>query len=240
MLKQHKNAFLEVIQKSGLDPELFSAEEQTGKEADLSIVKLFGGGKYTQTALVIVLRDTPLKFIVGCASHSFYLFVRKYTAFAPGFPVISSYGTETAEKTLEAFDIWLDKVVKEYIKDNEAPDNWANLEMYSSFFSGSNDPTEEPTEFTEAEKETVRQSINRFRRLVTETFKPSKEKEEFINERLDYLVKAVDRLSRFDWRGVAFSTIVSIAVNLSVDTEKGRVLYGLLQQAFQSALHLLK
>lgn len=239
MLKQHKNAFLEVIRKSGLDPALFSGEEKTGKQAELCIHR-FLGTEYAQVAFVIVLKDTPLKFIAGCIGKSFYLFIRKSTTFAPSYPMESSYEGESIENTLGAFKKWLNQVVKEYIKENEMPDNWAELEMYSSFFSGSNDPTEEPTEFTEAEKETVRQSINRFRRLVTETFKPSKEKEEFINERLDYLVKAVDRLSRFDWRGVAFSTIVSIAVNLSVDTEKGRIFYGLLQQAFQSALHLLK
>lgn len=240
MLKQHKNAFFEAIQKSGLDPALFSGEEKTGKEAELFVPQLFSDGEYTQSAFIIVLKDTPLTYIVGCIRDSFYSFVWRYTAFEPGFPMRFPNGVGSIEKALEAFDWWLNRVAKEYIKEIELPDNWAKVEMYSSFFGGSNDPTEESTNFTEAEKETVRQSINRFRRLVSETFKPPKEQEEFINERLDYLAKAVDRLNRFDWRGVAFSTIVSIAANLSVDTEKGRILYGLLRQAFQSAIHLLK
>jgi hypothetical protein len=76
--------------------------------------------------------------------------------------------------------------------------------------------------------------------MIAEEFNPTQEQLQFINERLDYLAKAVDRLNRFDWTGLAISIVVSIAVNLSVDTEGGRVLFTLFKAAFQATTKLLK
>jgi hypothetical protein len=75
---------------------------------------------------------------------------------------------------------------------------------------------------------------------LKDQFNPSPEQEEFIEERLEYLSEAVDKLNRFDWKGVALSTLLSIGANLCVDKESGRILFGLFQQAFQSVTHLLK
>jgi len=50
----------------------------------------------------------------------------------------------------------------------------------------------------------------------------------------------VDRLNRFDWSGLAISIVVSIAVNMSVDTEDGRVLFTLFKAAFQATTKFLK
>ena len=48
------------------------------------------------------------------------------------------------------------------------------------------------------------------------------------------------RLNRFDWTGLAISIVVSIAVNLSVDTEGGRLLFTLFKAAFRATTKLLK
>src|ERR1700730_9725630 len=66
------------------------------------------------------------------------------------------------------------------------------------------------------------------------SFTRTPEQSEFINERLEYLSKAVDRLNRFYWNGVAISVVMSIAVNLSVDTERGRVLFNTFKAAFRA------
>ncbi len=76
--------------------------------------------------------------------------------------------------------------------------------------------------------------------LVVKTFTPGEEELQVINERLDYLTRAVDRLNRFDWRGVAISTVLSIGTALTLDTEKGRILWGLFQQAMATVVHLLR
>jgi len=57
---------------------------------------------------------------------------------------------------------------------------------------------------------------------------------------LEYLKKAVDRLNKFDWRGLAISVVVGIGINLSVDTNSGKLLLDLLRQAFNTVTYLLK
>lgn len=138
------------------------------------------------------------------------------------------------------FGCWLDDVAKKYIEDNELPDQWAQLNAYQSVVSGGEIPSGDSTAFTEEEKANVRASVNTFRGMIAEEFKPTPEQEEFINERLDYLAQAADRLNRFDWNGLAIAVVVSIAVNLSVDTERGRVLYTLFKAAFQATTKLLQ
>jgi len=55
---------------------------------------------------------------------------------------------------------------------------------------------------------------------------------ESIDDRLDYLTQAVDRLNKFDWKSLLISTIISISVALSFDTEKGKQLFNLFKQVF--------
>jgi len=78
-----------------------------------------------------------------------------------------------------------------------------------------------------------------FRLLVVENYHPDTEQLILISERLKYLEAAVDRLNSFDWKGVTISTLLSIAITLSLDTERGRQLYILFKQALSDLLHLL-
>jgi hypothetical protein len=82
--------------------------------------------------------------------------------------------------------------------------------------------------------------VEEFRLLIVKTFAPPANEMKVVNERLDYLKEAVDRLNRFDWRSVAMSTLIGISTALTLDTEKGRILFGLFQQAFSTVVHLLK
>jgi len=86
----------------------------------------------------------------------------------------------------------------------------------------------------------ARQAVDRFRTSIVNDFQPSPEQIEFIDEKLDYLTKAVDRLNHFDWRALAIPTVISIAINLSADTERGRLLFRLFQEAFKSTFKLLQ
>ncbi len=144
------------------------------------------------------------------------------------------------DKVLNEFRKWLETVAKIYIEDNDQPDYWSQVEMYKSVVNDSTPPTGEGEKFTEEEKEEVRDSVKRFRALIDENFKPTPEQSVFIDERLNYLSRAVDRLNRFDWQGLAIQVVVSIAVNLSVDTERGRILFNLFKQAFQSTMKMLQ
>jgi len=145
---------------------------------------------------------------------------------------------------LQAFREWLRLDVQRYLQEKEIPDLWTQMGAHNSYWFDSTiwplrNSNQEDEAFTEDEKRDVRQSIRRFRVLIIEQFKPSHKQSEFIDEKLDYLTKAVDRLNRFDWRCVALATIITIGANLTVDTTKGQALLELFKQAFGSARHFL-
>jgi hypothetical protein len=70
------------------------------------------------------------------------------------------------------------------------------------------------------------------RLLIVGRFSPAVPEMESIDDRLDYLTQAVDRLNKFDWKSLLISTIISISVALSFDTEKGKQLFNLFKQVF--------
>lgn len=226
MLKRHRNAFLDAIRKSGLDPALFSAEQR--------------GNKFT-----VEMRKAPLKFVVEEDPRDFNAFRFRATKFAPGFRLNRWWSfflaPVPAETVLRGFQKWLDEVAKMYIQEIDLPDYWAQIEMYKSVMDESTGPSGDNREqFSEEERQEVRNSVNKFRNMIYEEFNPTREQQQFIAERLDYLARAADRLNRFDWNGLAISIVVSIAVNLSVDTERGRVLFTLFKTAFQATTKLLQ
>lgn len=239
MLKKHKNAFLRVIEESGLEPTLFYSEEQI-KEKMGFFAGLGSDAKPGQPAFVIGLKDSPLRFVLRETFGSFDKLAYKFTEFKPGLNTNAWSRDTDIPRVLLAFKSWLRDVVKRYLEDIELPDYWAQLKEYQAIIVDSGTSDSESADFTQEEKESVRRGINRFRQLVKENFKPTPTQEGFINERLDHLAEAVDKLSRFDWRAVALSTLVTIAANLAVDTERGRFLYALFQQAFREATKFLK
>lgn len=236
MLKKYKNAFLDAIHEVGLDPSMFDTEEGKDDGQD----PIYGSSKVGQPIFIIKLNNSPIKFVVAEVNTSFHTFSYRGTFFAPTFILDFWRENADASKVLAAFKEWLEEVAKKYIEDNDLPDYWSQLKVYGSLVVNSDFADEKGTEFTEQEKETVRRSIDKFHQLVNETFTPSAQQAEYINDRLDYLTKAVDRLNRFDWNAVAINIVTSITVNLSVDTEKGRLLYALLKTAFHATTKLLQ
>jgi hypothetical protein len=236
MLKKYKNAFLTAIQEVGLEPSMFEAEEGKDDGQD----PLYGSDKVGRPILTIKLKNSPLKFLVGEVNTSFHKLSYRGTFFAPTFAWDFWHEGVDASKVLDAFKEWLEYDAKKYIEDTNLPDYWSQLKMYGSLAFNSKLPDENESKFTEEEKETVRESVKRFRTMIAEEFKPTPEQSQFINERLNYLAQAVDRLNRFDWNGLAISVVVNIAINLSVDTERGRVLYTMFKAAFQATTKLLQ
>ena len=178
--------------------------------------------------------------MVGEVTTTFHEFSYRASFFNPTFISGFWYEDVPVSKVLAAFKEWLEDVAKKYVEDHNLPDYWSQVKMYGSLALNSELLGEMDSEFTEEEKEEVRDSVKRFSAMIGEEFKPTPEQSEFINERLDYLSRAADRLNRFDWSGLAISVVVSIAVNLSVDTERGRVLFAMFKAAFQAATKLLQ
>lgn len=239
MLKEYKNALLEAISKSGLDPSWFQSTEV--KPPFWERLRAKSIGVSTPPVFIIEVANSPVRFYIKHSIANFDLFHYKSTGFSPTLSKKKwSEEPKFIEDILKIFDTWLKREAKSYIEEKQLPDLWAQLDIYKSFITNSTIPVENAPKFTEEEKENLRRSVHEFRRQVIENFQPSPDQMESINSQLDYLASAVDRLNRFDWRGLAISTLIGIALNLSVDTERGRLLFRLFQQAFQAAGNLLQ
>jgi hypothetical protein len=230
ILKRHKNAFYHVVQQLGLDVGDFQWSEDT--------VSGTGSGA---SSFTLQYKASPLRFTIveSRSNHDFFTF--NYTEFQRGFPEIINVTEKALDfaKITENLKWWIDRHLRQYIEEESLPDLWAQLSVGSEVFGDFLARPLDETAFTVFEKQNIRLALDRFRLSIEETFQPSEEDRATIAERLDYLAQAVDRLNKTDWHGIGISTVIGIATTLGLDSEKGRLLYGLLQQAFTTVWHLL-
>jgi hypothetical protein len=226
MLKQHKNQFIPAIQELGLDPAQFSAQELNQEG---------------ETIFEIKLRESQLLFQAKTTGGSFYHFQYRRATFRPGYPM-SGWSSLVVEfpKVIEAFKLWIKNEVQKFIDEMILPDLWATIQYDQGLLTDSTLDEHSQSKFSGEEIQQIRLAIQEFHGLITNTFQASQEEAHLIKDRLDYLSKAADRLNRFDWKGIALSTLISISITLSLDTNQGKLLYHLFQQAFQHVLHLLQ
>ena len=58
-------------------------------------------------------------------------------------------------------------------------------------------------DFINEERQQLNLAIAKFRLRLIETFNPTEEQLHGVSEKVNYLISAVERLNRFDWKGVA-------------------------------------
>ena len=138
------------------------------------------------------------------------------------------------------FYSWLVDDVKPFLENQSLPDLWQQLEQQKPLVTGEQITDDETQPFSEEQKKLIRMSINEFRVVITKEFQPSKDEMKVIEDRLNYLSESLDRLNRFDWKSVAISTVMSISITLSLDTEKGNQLRASFKQIFTQAVNLLR
>jgi hypothetical protein len=229
MLKRYKNELLAVIQRNGLDPLNFLPVETTRDDLP---------------AFVLRFKESGLEFIVRNPKQDPHAFDCSYTPFFPGRqtqPVdyIPDSGFLEFDSVLDEFTRWIAQHVNDYIAEESVPDLWEALQA-GAFLSEESIQQHDESFFSEPEKVQIKIAVVSFQQAIVEQFHPSDDKLAAIEKQIKYLSDAVDRLNRFDWKGVAVSTLLGICTNLSLDTERGRQLYGLFQQAMTAVLHLLK
>jgi hypothetical protein len=226
MLKIVKNRFFNLIKDSGLSHDLFEVSEYDSK-----VGLLYGKDVYK-----IELRDTSLSFILKEFGPMFRYEINNWN---PNYNSIVMEDLKTIDEIEPVFSDWLEEQVKTFLEEIKAPDLWTqyaeNIDSIPPFKTSG----EEYKEFSDDEKVQIKQSVSNYRLLVIENYNPNDEQLEEINEQLEYLSQAVDRLNRRDWKGLAISTVISIGINLAVNPEGGRHLFELFQEAFSYLIQLL-
>jgi hypothetical protein len=224
MLKRYRNALFQAIQKSGLSVTDFETVDDVTSQYGLVI-------RYKPAALdftVVPDDDDPNWF-----SYSFMRYTGGDPAEVGPFP---ENGESQFEDVVVAFVVWLQEDVRTSIEEELLPDLWQSMtDALSQSYARSTTDS-----FSAVERGQIKVALRNFKILIKSEFEPSEDQARVITERIDYLASAVDRLNRFDWRGVTISTLMTIAVALNLDTETGRRLYALFQQAFTALTHLLQ
>ena len=226
MLKRDKNGFVQIIEKFGFSPSQFKRFE---KEVE------------SHPGFILQFINSPLFFLARTQSDDYHQHDCRYVKFAPNFPK-SEYIPEQAwcsiSDVYEIFEDWLKNHISLYLEEIDVPDLWDQLDG-SNLFNGDPLIDRNDEKFNKNEKQQVIAAIEHFKKLLEIEYSPSKDQLEIIGDRLDYLTEAVDRLDKVDWQGVAVSTVMSISIALSLDTDRGKSLFELFKSAFTTVLGLL-
>lgn len=227
ILQSHKNGFLDIIRINNMDPSEFITKYETLESRDAFVLKAV---------------DTPFLFAVSRSEYEFDSYSYCYTKFKPGF----GYGywetppNNSIKVMYQMFNDWIRDELNPYIKEIEEPDLWAQIQSQTPVVSDAPVGSDDREPFTQPEQAQLRMAIKEFRQLVIDKIGPSEEHLSLIDNRLDYLSEQVGQLNRINWRSLAFSTLISITIALSLNNEQGKELFELFKQVFSNVVLLLQ
>jgi len=237
MLNSYKNKFIELVTRNGFVPNDFEVKES--EKGNKFVLKLIG---------------TPLNFEIYQSPSDFHRFRCRYTEFKYNFP-LSEYIPKVSKihpraiyeesyiyprAIYDEFEKWLNTIVTKYFKELRTPDLWQQVQNQDSMLKGTEITDSDLLFFSKEEKAKIRLSIDEFELLIMKAFNPSKDKIRIIENRLMYLSESLDRLNKIDWKGIAISTVISISIALSLDPEKGKLLFNIFKQVFSGILKLMQ
>jgi hypothetical protein len=219
MLKKYKNELIRIIEDFGFDPRNFKPIE---KNVD------------GEPAFILKLINSPMFFMVRTSNDNYHDLDVKYVEFGPNYSNSEYYppsGWGNFDHVSQQFTLWLKNNVSEYLNEIDTPDLWSQINGDQLFQL---DPNEENRSkyFDKVEKQKIEAALVKFTERIKIEFKPTSEQLETICAQLEYLKESTERLDKFDWQGIAISTIISISISLSLDNDDGKVLFQAFRDSF--------
>ena len=214
MLSSYKFQIKEVIEKSDLEPNLFEYSTIESK-------------------FRITLKGTPLKFEIEQVQDDFNKFITWKTVYKPDFPMSNSPAhAYTMPQVIGDLNNWLGAVVDNYLNEVQLDNKWNEVEYHSIFKNISTLGIDDKSPLNQEDKKLLKRAVTTIKQDIKEEFNPNSEALKQINYKLDYLTQSVDRLNRFDMKGAILNTLLSVGVNLGVDTQTGGRLVDIFKNAF--------
>lgn len=220
MRKKHRNELFNLIGQEGFNQDDFDLIEDNQQELP---------------ATVIQYKDTPLRFVIRNSEESFESFDYQYVPFGPGFVLTDIEPPNGFTDFNTIYDVvkgWLKYVIKEYIEDKNEPDLWSEFKKGNNTLNINQIDFNDKSTFSLDEKKQILMAINELKLLIHKNLQTTQEQQNLVIDRLDYLIEASERLNKFDWKSLAISTLISITIALSLDTQKGQVLFDLFTKVF--------
>jgi len=128
----------------------------------------------------------------------------------------------SSEKVLKWFEWWVTRQVLVYVEDDKTEDLWGKIQKLSNLKMVDID-SDENTEFTGNERQQISEVLNRMKFEVKEFNELSAQQTVLVNEKLDYLLDASNRLNKKDWLMVFLGVLLPLL--LQFNEEIGKKMY---------------
>jgi len=223
-LKEYKNQLFEALTELELDP------------TDFKIIDLEKHPK--GNAFSMMYKKSMMGFLFIRKRSSFHEYKHQFTQFAPKFPTSVIEPMKewlTFEDIIVTFKQWVNSDLSKFIEEDATADLLElalnNKEKLETIDFG------DESSFSPEEQEQVKLGMEEARVLLTSNFELNEPQLAIVNKRLDYLVAALDRNTKTDWKAIAISAVLGMIVILSVDKDKGQSMWKTFKMVFEYRPH---
>ncbi len=221
LMRSQRNDVLKAVEQHGLIPSDFRwGELKEGR------VPMVADPAYISA---IVHLPTQYRFVFDMRSDPYW------ATFTPGRESPEQHeGCKSWGTMLGLVNEWASNLKREV----DAPDLWANLVQETGLAEAAAAQTEESS-FAPEQHEQIRRGLGEIRRFLIEGRNLSREQDELVTQRLDYLGSCVERMSRRDWMHTAIGVLFTIAVGLGLAGNEARDLFSAAANALREALDVV-
>lgn len=220
MKNKFKNQLFHLTRELGFSPSDFQLSYDEEENLDI---------KYS---------NSPLSFKIRESDDEFDKFDCCYITYSPQYLESDYYPQEVYgdfQEILKIFKNWVVNEIKAYIDGQEdEEDLWDAYKNGNSSFEFANNSFVNQDSFSADEVQQIGIAINELKFLINSNISLNFEHQQIVNNRLNYLVENVGRLNKFEWKSLLLSTLIGIATTLTLDAEKGRLLFEFLKRVFGS------
>lgn len=103
--------------------------------------------------------------------------------------------------------------------EHQSADLWSTAQDQRAWIADTPTPSAN-SPFTKVERELLAQHLRTIEVFVVTTLDATDERQAEVRAQLKYLTEATERLGRFDWRGLAVSTLIAIVLQLGLTPER--------------------
>ena len=218
LAKHQKDEVFRAIQAHGLQPSEFSWEEQDSHYEKAIVISVI---VYKPTGHYFRFDRSPTGIPTGSYSPGQAFTIEEY-----------SPGLYTKAFPIDSVTTWL-KCLK---REVESPDFWQTISQEKDLIAASSGENLTNTPFSVNEKTQVTKCLYEIKRYLITTQQLSKEQQNKVEPRFNYLEEAITRLGRIEWLNILIAQLIAIAIELGL---RGDSTHDLLTFAAQIVRQLL-
>ena len=222
MLKKYSNQIFDLVKDLGFEPSDF---------------KLFDLANHPKgDAVSVMYKKSRMGFLFINKKASYDDFKQQYTVFQKQLPtsaIMPQKSWLSFGEVIISFKTWLKQDLTHFINELEEVDYWAvanknveNLKLEAIDF-------DDDSTFSTEEEEQIKLGLEEAKVLLQANFNLTDTQLAIVYLRLNYLVEAVERNIKSDWKSIAISTILGMNLILSLEKEKSQEIWKLFKKVFE-------